>query len=1083
MTPYTEQLQQLYIAFFKRPADVGGLAAWEATAAAEGLQAVLPALTGSAEYRSLYEGLSNQQVVSILYQNLFGREGEPAGLAYWGATLDRGTLTLESLALAMIDNAAGEDATALAHKTAAAAAFTAALDSTAKADGYRGEAANDIARAWIAAITEEPSSARAAMAAMPSVLANVVDAGNGITHGKVVDGYIAGATIFADANGNGSWDEGEARTVTDARGEFTLTGAKGTLIATGGTDLGTKLAFNGVMIAPEGATVVNPITTLQQTLIQQGQSVEQAQATLAKAFGIGVANIDLDQRNPLEAVFVPGASAADLVLAVQMQAAAAKIQNLVVAVGEALTGAMSGLASTAASVAASKALAELVRTDADGVVSLSDKAILAEVLTDSAGLAGASAQQAAVIARIAPGFSAIMADSAKSVDAIGADAGTIPGLALARIVQVQTAVQGAVGDAIHRAATSGDIGQATQQFTGSQLSTVILGTKIGDVVPGMATDTSVIDIVNGTPRPAPDTQAPVPDTRAPAPPTGLALAAADDTGVVGDGLTRVSNGLTINGRAEAGSTVELYEQTGAGNLMLLGTATATGGSFSIDVNLANGAHQLVARATDASKNVGLVSTPLTVTVDTQGPNGLRINDLLSYDTTYVSSNYGNFAVAGHDLVRVGGTNGFGTYIGDLDTDDAFAAVDISALFTSGLAMGEATYSGANQFFVGVNGYVTLGVGNSGYSASGIAGYRESPMIAAQYDDIVGGRPIAQSPGGTSTGSNHIYYHVDTTTRIVTITWDDVAPYDEAEPDLPGNDYTHGNAFQIRLHQLQGSDFLIETRYESMSWVGGNTTLPTAGWTAGDGINYGEVVGSGTAAMLDLENTSNFGHNGVYLWEVKNGVVTDYVIDVYDVVGKTAFELVATDPTTNDVLTYSLGSTADERFSLVNGNQIKVAASAQFDLATESTVTLPVTVTDKAGNTLTQDMVITLFATADTTAPLLQSTTPATGATAIAAGANLQLNFSEAVKAGTGNIELWQDSGMGAVLVAMIDAADTSQVSFNGMTMIIDPSADFIVAQGSSAEIYVEMDAGVVVDLVGNQYAGINDATTFAFTVG
>jgi len=1076
MAPYTEQLQQLYIAFFKRPADVGGLAAWDATAAAEGLQAVVPALRGSAEYRSLYEGLSNQQVVNTLYQNLFGREGEPAGLAYWGTALDAGTLTLESLALSMIGSATGEDATALAHKTAAAAAFTMALDSSAKAEGYRGEAANDIARAWLATITDKPASATAAMAAMPSVLANVVDAGNGITHGKVVDGYIAGATIFADANGNGSWDEGEARTITDARGDFTLTGAKGTLIATGGTDLGTKLAFSGVMIAPEGATVVNPITTLQQTLIQQGQSVEQAQATLAKAFGIGVANIDFDQRNPLEAAFVPGASAADLALAVQMQAVAAKIQNLMVAVGEALTGAMSGLSSTAASAAASKALAELVRTDADGVVSLSDKALLAEVLTDSAGLAGASAQQAAVIARIAPGFSAIMADSAKSVDAIGADAGTIPGLALARIVQVQTAVQGAVGDAIHRAATSGDIAQVTQQYTGSQLSGLILGTKIGDVVPGMATDTSVIDIVNGN-------TGPTADTRAPSPPTGLALAAADDTGVAGDGVTRVSNGLTINGRAEAGSTVELFEDDGAGNLTLLGTATATGGSFSIDVNLENGAHQLVARATDASENVGRASTPLTVTVDTQGPNGLRINDLLSYDTTYVSSNYGDVAAAGHDLVRVGGTNGFGTEITALNRDDAFAPVDISALFTDGLTLGDTTYSGANQFFVGVNGYVTLGVGNSGFSASGIAGYLKSPMIAAQFDDIVGGRAIAQSPGGTSAGSNHIYYHVDTATRIVTITWDDVAPYSEAETDLPGNDYSHGNAFQIRLHQLQGSDFLIETRYESMSWVGGNTTLPTAGWTAGDGINYGEVVGSGTAAMLDLENTSNFGHDGVYLWEVKDGVVTDYVIDVFDVIGKTAFELVAIDPTTDDVLTYSLGSDADDRFSLVNGNQIKVAATAQFDLATESTVTLPVTVTDKAGNTLTKDMVITLFATADTTAPMLQSTTPATGATAIAAGANLQLNFSEAVKAGMGNITLWQDSGTGPVLVATIDAADTRQVSFNGTTMTIDPSADFVVAPESSAEIYVEMDAGVVVDLVGNPYAGINDAATFAFTIG
>ena len=43
--------------------------------------------------------------------------------------------------------------------------------------------------------------------------------------GRVVDGYIAGATVFADADGDGHLDAGEAFTTTAADGTFVLTGA------------------------------------------------------------------------------------------------------------------------------------------------------------------------------------------------------------------------------------------------------------------------------------------------------------------------------------------------------------------------------------------------------------------------------------------------------------------------------------------------------------------------------------------------------------------------------------------------------------------------------------------------------------------------------------------------------------------------------------------------------------------------------------------------------------------------------------------------------------------------------------------
>ena len=110
---------------------------------------------------------------------------------------------------------------------------------------------------------------------------------------------------------------------------------------------------------------------------------------------------------------------------------------------------------------------------------------------------------------------------------------------------------------------------------------------------------------------------PAPDTTPPDAPTVLDLAAADDTGISDtDNITKNTAALTITGTAEAGSTVKLYDTDGT---TLLGTGTATGGSFSIDVTLTEGPHTLTAKATDASGNTSTASTALSVTVDTTAP--------------------------------------------------------------------------------------------------------------------------------------------------------------------------------------------------------------------------------------------------------------------------------------------------------------------------------------------------------------------------------------------------------------------------------------------------------------------------------
>lgn len=111
------------------------------------------------------------------------------------------------------------------------------------------------------------------------------------TSGRVVDGYLSGATVLCDSNGNGVADDGELKVTTDSGGSFTFAspGCAAGMTALGGTDIDTKLAFKGVFKAPAGAAVITPLTTL----LVGGMS----QARLIAALGLA-ANTDIAKANP-----------------------------------------------------------------------------------------------------------------------------------------------------------------------------------------------------------------------------------------------------------------------------------------------------------------------------------------------------------------------------------------------------------------------------------------------------------------------------------------------------------------------------------------------------------------------------------------------------------------------------------------------------------------------------------------------------------------------------------------------------------------------------------------------------------------
>jgi hypothetical protein len=161
-----------------------------------------------------------------------------------------------------------------------------------------------------------------------------------VINGVAQDGYIAGATVFLDLNGNGILDAGEQSTTTDASGHFAFAAnSAGVLTVVGGTNTDTNLPNTLTFTAPFGSTVVNPLTTLIVELMQTGVSLDAAKAMVAAALGLpdGIDLTTYDFLSPTN----------DPAVALQVQKAAVEIATVL-----AIAGAAAGAGNAAAVQAA-----------------------------------------------------------------------------------------------------------------------------------------------------------------------------------------------------------------------------------------------------------------------------------------------------------------------------------------------------------------------------------------------------------------------------------------------------------------------------------------------------------------------------------------------------------------------------------------------------------------------------------------------------------------------------------------------------------------------------------------------------------
>jgi len=279
----------------------------------------------------------------------------------------------------------------------------------------------------------------AAAAVTPTDIDSTVTSGSTppIT-GVVMDGYVAGATVFADANGDGvynagyededgNWVNGEATGTTDAQGNFELstfdedgnpTQSGGSLFATGGKDISTGLAFEGTFTAPAGSTTVSPLTSLVDQVMKSGEyTPEAAKNLVSTALGLDN-NIDLLNFDPN--------TATNASQAIPTQAAAVQVANMMNQAAAMLAGAGVGDEMTGAT-SATRALAELMINAAldptTSKLDLSSTDTMQTFLTSSANKAGGAIADE-VIVNVATATGNINKEMAKvATDALSAGAG------------------------------------------------------------------------------------------------------------------------------------------------------------------------------------------------------------------------------------------------------------------------------------------------------------------------------------------------------------------------------------------------------------------------------------------------------------------------------------------------------------------------------------------------------------------------------------------------------------------------------------------------------------------------------------
>ncbi len=289
VTTHVAAVQQLYVAYFGRPADVAGLDYWtNVVETSKGSTTQVSAnFALSTEYTAAFAGMSNTQIVDKIYMNLFGRAADTAGRDYWVGLLNAGSIKVNTIVADVANGAQTTDKEIVENKVAGATAFTTALDLPAEQAGYTGPAALNLAKAFITSITTDASLATAITpATLNTTVSGVVAAGTPFTLSaglSTLQTATSAKTAFLDA-ADGKTD-GVVAAGTEAKVATGDVATAATAVQTAGV-AGYVAATSANVRA---ALVADKVAANNTALTAAQTSITSANAEIAKVAGLTAA--------------------------------------------------------------------------------------------------------------------------------------------------------------------------------------------------------------------------------------------------------------------------------------------------------------------------------------------------------------------------------------------------------------------------------------------------------------------------------------------------------------------------------------------------------------------------------------------------------------------------------------------------------------------------------------------------------------------------------------------------------------------------------------------------------------------------
>ena len=296
--------------------------------------------------------------------------------------------------------------------------------------------------------------------------------------GRLVNGYISGARIYQDQDGDGVYDADEPSVITGTDGsyELTIVDGGGSLIAeplSDTVDQSTGATVTSQFSAPSGATVISPISTLVDAGLSESQ--------VKTALGID-SSIDILEFDPVYETLYGD----DPDLGLSFKSASVLVSNLLDVGSEVIAGAAGSDANFSDQVVSG--IVGLIQQSGSSAVDLSDADTVGNALTKAATAAESSGVTLdASYNDTVTGMKTQIASANAAVKTALVDNAGDPEAALLQIAKVEAATQTSLATKA-KAVAKGD--ETVDSLGSFDLTGAITSVSVPDVIQALASATA-----------------------------------------------------------------------------------------------------------------------------------------------------------------------------------------------------------------------------------------------------------------------------------------------------------------------------------------------------------------------------------------------------------------------------------------------------------------------------------------------------------------------------------------------------------------------------------------------------------------